>query len=461
MLRRLAAGSVLLAVAALALRPSDLLRPGSEEEPRRLAKRGRRSNRAGADSQHFPASFVGSCHGKPPVKKTTCATLQPNAYQRIVAKMSQLYEGLPEACTEQECKRADFVGCVLRFAGHDFMDFDPFQQTGGSDGCLDFNDPDNKGLMPCLVGEGEHGAGATLQAAYADFCEEVSLADFVVLSAEALILRSRPDWTRPGGRQDLDLELGFRFGRPTSGVCWPGTLPNPEDSCQAVEANFVNALGLDWTEATALMGVHTIGKASPENSGYSGFWNAGLAARSFNNSYYIFLMAAGWGAQKLPSGKSQWVRVDAGPSTEMMLNTDMCLLFDTPNHCNAALDDGCCLWLDEQGLNGTHSLCQQSGEVTQVTCCQQVHTHHGVVITNTCTHESDPSAKGASPAGRESAKAVRVFARDERAWLEAFKPAWRKATQNNMHGLLFNPLACQLAVHNDTRAGLPGSAALR
>merc|ERR1711920_781354 len=41
-----------------------------------------------------------------------------------------------------------FAGCVLRAAGHDFMDFR--NGVGGSDGCLRFDDPDNKGLINCL-----------------------------------------------------------------------------------------------------------------------------------------------------------------------------------------------------------------------------------------------------------------------------------------------------------------------
>jgi len=403
----------------------------------------------------FPFDIIGSCNGKESIPRTSCSTLKEDTYERVAAKVWQLWEGLPDDCTVEKCPQADFVGCVLRFAGHDFMDFDPFQKMGGSDGCLDFKDPDNAGLMPCLVGAGEHGHQATLQNAYADFCDEISLADFVVLAAEALMVRSRRDWNQSSA---FNMQKGFKFGRPTSRTCWPGRLPNPEDSCDAVETNFINSLGLTWKEATALMGVHTVGKASPENSGYSGFWNAGPASRSFNNSYYMFLQRAGWGAQVLPNGKSQWIRVDGGPATEMMLNTDMCLLFDTPNSCRAAKDTGCCLWLDDKGLNGTATLCKnKDGAATQDSCCMQPQSHSDVVITNTCTSASDPLGRGALPAGKESADAVRLFAKDEGAWLETFKLAWRRATENNMNGLLFNPKACGAGLF-DIYNGIPGSA---
>ena len=36
---------------------------------------------------------------------------------------------------------------MLRLAGHDFMDFRTDEKKkGGSDGCINFEDPDNKGL---------------------------------------------------------------------------------------------------------------------------------------------------------------------------------------------------------------------------------------------------------------------------------------------------------------------------
>ena len=60
------------------------------------------------------------------------------------AQDSRIIEGKQNA-------RADFVGCLLRFAGHDFMDFRVNNKNpGGSDGCMHFDDPDNADLKPCL-----------------------------------------------------------------------------------------------------------------------------------------------------------------------------------------------------------------------------------------------------------------------------------------------------------------------
>ena len=47
---------------------------------------------------------------------------------------------------------AKYAACLLRLAGHDFMDYrnKGGVETGGSDGCINFNDPDNTGLPGCM-----------------------------------------------------------------------------------------------------------------------------------------------------------------------------------------------------------------------------------------------------------------------------------------------------------------------
>ena len=43
------------------------------------------------------------------------------------------------------------MGCLLRLSGHDFMDFRSNAGRGGSDGCINFEDEDNKGLIQCVT----------------------------------------------------------------------------------------------------------------------------------------------------------------------------------------------------------------------------------------------------------------------------------------------------------------------
>ena len=50
--------------------------------------------------------------------------------------------------------KTDFAACLVRMAGHDFMDFrwaKNGSSKGGSDGCINFEDGDNKGLPECLA----------------------------------------------------------------------------------------------------------------------------------------------------------------------------------------------------------------------------------------------------------------------------------------------------------------------
>lgn len=54
--------------------------------------------------------------------------------------------------------------------------------SGGSDGCVNFKDPDNAGLAQCLK-------KFNVPTLYHKYCADVSLADFIVLSAEMSMSR--------------------------------------------------------------------------------------------------------------------------------------------------------------------------------------------------------------------------------------------------------------------------------
>ena len=57
--------------------------------------------------------------------------------------------------------------------------------------------------------------------------------------------------------------------------------------------NSVGRLGLSWTQAAALMRVHTLRRVLPENSGADGFWVGQQRARTFSNPCSIDVMAVG------------------------------------------------------------------------------------------------------------------------------------------------------------------------
>merc|ERR1719491_1775804 len=286
------------------------------------------------------------------VSKTRCPTESErlDLYNDVASRVVRLYDDLSPTCNSTFCPQADFAGCIVRFAGHDLMDFNG--QTGGSDGCIKFEDPDNKGLQECML---------QVRTVYHDICTRVSLADFIVVAAEALIMRSRHDWDGMKS-PSLRMDVGFQFGRQTRLQCEDnGPLPNAmqsrgESNCKAVEDNFLDQLGLTWRYGTALMGVHTLGRAELKNSGFDGWWTSPPAAKFFDNTYFHRLATAGWRAKTLASGKAQWVRSDIlrmgrgpkGPQDEMMLDTDMCLLYtfhdNDVKNCSGAADCECCAW---------------------------------------------------------------------------------------------------------------------
>ena len=88
----------------------------------------------------------------------------------------------------------------------------------------------------------------------------------------------------------------------------------------------MNRMGLSATGATALMRVHTLGRALPENSGYGGFWASQQHAITFSPQYYGNMIAIGWRNARSSGGKMQWVCADVGPPNPlaggMVLNTD-------------------------------------------------------------------------------------------------------------------------------------------
>lgn len=73
-----------------------------------------------------------------------------------------------------------------------------------------------------------------------------------------------------------------------------------------------------------LMGVHSVGRARKENSGYEGPWTSTPGV--FDNSYYSSQLLNGWEPVKVGPGKHQWnVSNAVKPEKLMMLNTDICL----------------------------------------------------------------------------------------------------------------------------------------
>jgi hypothetical protein len=373
----------------------------------------------------YPASAIlskaTSC--KDSTLQTECMTKeQYDAINDDVGVALQKVKTNLEECNSGNCPEADWAGCVLRMAGHDFMDYDKASNRGGSDGCTDLNFPDNKGLEECLI-SGEHDAALT--DIYEKYCSSISLADFLVVAAEGVMFHTRENvlFENPDAKP-VDFKSKFRFGRQTSEECPESAtrLPDPEDSCEGVETTFVKRMGLTWRESAALMGVHTLGRARTHNSGYAGWWSDADNSRKFNNNYYESLMLKGWRPMKAVCGnehKNQWYAsgpagVRQGERTEMMLNSDICLLFsesdppDGTGHPVNANQSNCCAWFIAHPKTKV-----DIGSFTEICGLKDV-------------DDCGSIREAAGTAGDHMVE----FADSEDAWLDAFMPAWSKAIEN-------------------------------
>jgi len=391
----------------------------------------------------YPSDFF-TCSSEP----VLASGKDDRLYDLVAAEIKKQY-----SLKATRAEKQGFAACVVRVAGHDLMDFNPDTGKGGTDGCIDFNDHDNAGLKGCLLESIDEidSVNVSLESMWQDYCLEVSAADFFVITAEALMEATTPIKFRHGVGQGF--EKLFKFGRETKLECHPDPLPNPAESCDAVEKNFIDKLGLSWTGATALMGVHTLGRALPSNSGYDGWWVSGIHAKTFSNKYYSNMIGVGWTRKKTSAGKWQWVRADGKFRKEIMLNTDMCLGFHTGANAphTRAEDDShgnCCVWhkfdnrtgrsrrtANREFMEGVPCDCQGTdasrGCGSHRNCCRSAmgpRCGAGFSENNAFSTVKGPKADGV----RERMMAVSKFAKSMEDWISEFLPTWTKVTNNGM-----------------------------
>lgn len=136
------------------------------------------------------------------------------------------YEQLAKEIIEHQHNSDDktvYAACMLRLEGHDLMDFRRHANrrgkirrgargVGGSDGCVNFEDGDNAGLPTCLAQTG-------INSIYEQWCHKISLADFMVLAAEAVVGSIAADYDPQEQFKEGTLLAKFKdqfeFGRTT------------------------------------------------------------------------------------------------------------------------------------------------------------------------------------------------------------------------------------------------------
>lgn len=141
---------------------------------------------------------------------------------------------------------------------------------------------------------------AKIPEAYAKWCHKVSLADFTVLAAEAVMGRTATSYDAADPWKDGTLLHTFRenflVGRKTANECpWSlKRMPDAEAGLSAMQEvfhdNVFSGHRMPWIPTAALIGAHTLGGASVSNSGYSGTWDDAEDQGKFNTGYYKNLL---------------------------------------------------------------------------------------------------------------------------------------------------------------------------
>jgi len=295
--------------------------------------------------------------------------LSESAYEEIYNDVKKMYMGIDGG------KKSEFVGCILRVAAHDFLDYRPTAHFGGSDGCLDMGIDQNKGLEDCL---GKI-TSEDITTIYAKHCQRVNIPDFIVIAAEAAMAITAPC----ENTMKKSFLANFKWGRKWCGKTGNAALAQqkkfagiPQTHKQSndpgrdtfnrllkhnvfskftsTHARFYNNsqgkgelsgrgngdssgnVSLADVMSVAILGGHTLGRAMKDHRGASGWWSDIRNQGVFNNDYYKSLLAKGW---VLSNEGKMWERADIGKSStpEMMLAVDLTNMWVVGTH-------RCCLF---------------------------------------------------------------------------------------------------------------------
>jgi len=150
--------------------------------------------------------------------------------------------------------RSFHLGGIIRLAAHDFMDHDiSASQKMGSDGCLDWDHKNNRGLREIWSD------GTPWHTLKQNKHPNMSDPDFWI-ACSMLVMK-----LASGGNHDM--MHTFLWGRKKASSCSGSgdRLPKGK-SCQDNQEVFLDRMGLTWRDATALLGAHTVGRGQNEVS---------------------------------------------------------------------------------------------------------------------------------------------------------------------------------------------------
>lgn len=280
---------------------------------------------------------------------------------------------------------------------HDFMDFNQHADDQmGSDGCLQFNHKNNRGLDEIWA------KGSPWKNLYDSKYSDWNVPDFWVAAATATIKISS------NGRHDM--WHTFMWGRKQRDSCsGSGDRLPAGKGCQDNQRVFLDNMGLTWKDVTALLGAHTVGRGQNKFSGHHGTWVPNIEkAMIWDKGFYEELVSRAWAPRNENEDNADFMAGPMGTGfPKMMLNTDVCLLFD----------------IDTKEKNK---------------CCTNINMINPVDGKNRCGIYEDNECQGidSSHERAEAAQAVVEFLGgntrndDSTPWYRAFTEAWTKAVIN-------------------------------
>merc|ERR1711860_490402 len=226
------------------------------------------------------------------------------------------------------------IGHVVRLAFHDCV--------GGCDGCLNHDDPDNQGLMLTTVDKlnqryDERNYKARFGLSRADFWQLAAIRGIEIGIDNAN--KGEDCGESQEECQSIKLDVNFQIGRqdcPTSPTTdrlynLPGAMMGHDETM----AFFADEFGLDADQSSALLGAHTVGRASGA-LGFDGFWKENAEeATKFDNRYYRALLDRTIKFQQTARSFNnsiawQWDgnNRDTNDQVSFMLHADAALVFD-------------------------------------------------------------------------------------------------------------------------------------
>jgi len=303
-------------------------RPPSGRPPRRpRPDRRPRPNR--------PPSRPASTTNNRPPDRNSSPCVSHDMYDSIDSDIAAIKDGIANSK-----KRIHFLGGIIRLAAHDFMDYDRRANSRdrmGPDGCFDPNHSSNGGLETIWCRD------CVLRRLYVNKYSRISRADFWIAAANAVIRQTSIDGA-------LDLRDTFSWGRRDRDHCRGSGERLPVASgCDEVEDVFLRNMGLDWGEAVALLGAHTLGRGESEFSGHGGTWvSSDEEAQVFDKQYYEEFFTDAWRPRRMGGRQQDWTT--GSGHDRLMLNTDMCLVFDIDENARRRIP--CCTRTDSSYPNG-------------------------------------------------------------------------------------------------------------